>query len=301
MAEESNLRGQPWAVSLHGGHSGAYCDHAAGTLRETIEAAIACGYHTVGIAEHAPRAQARYLYPEEIEMGWNVAKIAQDFEDYAGELELLQEQFAGRIDVLRGFEAEVVPSDNYVEVMQNLRERLDFDYIVGSVHWVDDVIIDYTQAHFDRAAAQHGGIEGLAKRYYAIVAEMVDSLRPEVVGHLDLVRKFADAGGRTDTPGVQRAARDALAVIRDNGCILDCNTAGLRRGMGTPYPAPWLLEMAAHEFAIPFCFGDDSHGPADVGAGVAEARAYLLDHGVRSITYLTRKGGSLGRETATLE
>ncbi|NIA15149.1 MAG: histidinol-phosphatase HisJ family protein [Nitrospiraceae bacterium] len=301
MVEESNLRGQPWAVSLHGGHSGAYCDHAAGTLRETIEAAVLRGYHTIGVAEHAPRTESRYLYPEEIEMGWDVAKIAQDFEDYARELGVLSEEFADRIGVLRGFEAEVVPSGSYAQVMHGLRERLGFDYIVGSVHWVDDVIIDYTQAEFDRAAAQHGGLEGLAVRYYAVVAEMVDALRPEVVGHLDLLRKFGGSEGYTDTPAIQRAARDALAVIRDHGCILDLNTIGLRRGQGTPYPAPWLLGMAAHEFGIPFCFGDDSHGPADVGAGVAEARAYLLDHGVRSITYLTRRGGSLARETAPLE
>jgi hypothetical protein len=33
-------------VSLHGGHSREYCDHARSTLREILEAAVACGYDT---------------------------------------------------------------------------------------------------------------------------------------------------------------------------------------------------------------------------------------------------------------
>ena len=32
-----------YRVSLHGGHSGEFCDHAEGSLRDTIEAAITFG------------------------------------------------------------------------------------------------------------------------------------------------------------------------------------------------------------------------------------------------------------------
>ena len=40
---------------------------------------------------------------------------------------------------------------------------------------------------------------------------------------------------------------------------------------------------------VHFCFGDDSHGPEQTGAGVEEARGYLLEHGVKSIRRLTRE------------
>jgi len=45
---------EPWRVSLHGGHSGEYCDHAEATLREMLEAAVQYGYQTFGVSEHAP-------------------------------------------------------------------------------------------------------------------------------------------------------------------------------------------------------------------------------------------------------
>jgi len=270
-------------------------------LREVIEAAVACGYHTFGVTEHAPRIEARYLFAEEIALGWDVAKIVADFEAYSQALPRLAEEFAGRIAILRGFEIEVVPPDRYVTVMAGLRARFGFDYIVGSVHWVDDVIIDYTKAEYDRAVAAHGGVEALAVRYYEAVAEMVAALKPEVVGHLDLLRKFAGEDPAIETPAVRRAAERALGPIREHRGILDCNTVALRKGLAAPYPAPWLVRLAHEEFGIGFCFGDDSHGPDDVGAGIAEARDYLLRHGVSEITYLAREPGGLARKTAPLE
>jgi len=58
-----------WKASLHGGHSGEFCDHAGGTLREMVEAAVAFGYRTFGVSEHAPRYEPRFLYAEERALG----------------------------------------------------------------------------------------------------------------------------------------------------------------------------------------------------------------------------------------
>ncbi len=288
----------PWKASLHGGHSGEYCDHARGTLREVLEAAVAFGYDTFGVSEHAPRVEPRFLYDEERAMGWDVPKIEADFENYAQAIRPLAEEFDDRLTVLCGFEIEVVPQDRYIGLMRGFRERFGFDYIVGSVHYVDEIPIDYKKEIFERAVAHCGGLEGLAIRYYGRVAEMVEALRPEVVAHLDLPRKNAP-DAPLDTPPIREAAEAALDVIRRHGAILDVNTAGYRKGLGSPYPAPWLLRLARDK-GIGFCFGDDSHGPADVGAGIEDARRYLLENGVDAVTVLTREDGGLGRKTVPL-
>ena len=95
-------------ISLHGGHSGEFCDHAEGSLRDTLEAAVAFGFHTFGVSEHAPRDGAQFLYAEELEGGWDVARLWSTFDDYAVTVNRLAEEFADRLVVLRGFEAEVV-------------------------------------------------------------------------------------------------------------------------------------------------------------------------------------------------
>ncbi len=82
--------------------------------------------------------------------------------------------------------------------------------------------------------------------------------------------------------------------------MLDLNTAGWRKNLGDPYPAPWLVDRA-RDMGVPFCFGDDSHGPAQVGDGVERARDYLLRHGVTTIQGLLRRDGAIVAERIPLE
>jgi histidinol-phosphatase (PHP family) len=290
---------QPWKVSLHGGHSGEFCEHARDSLSEVLRAAVAAGYHTFGVSEHAPRSQERFLYNTEREKGYDLARLSREFEAYAAEVRQLAREFDGQLTVLCGFEAEVIPTADYRREMLALRQRFAFDYMVGSVHYVDEISIDGPRQDFERALAGRGSLEALAIAYYQAVAEMAEALRPEVVGHFDLIRLHAGPGARLDTPPSRRAAAAALEAVQACGGILDVNTAGYRKGLGMPYPAPWLLEIA-HGMGIAFCFGDDSHGPAQVGQGIDDARCYLLENGVDHITVLARDRGGLRREQVRL-
>lgn len=300
----SKTAGPAWKVSLHGGHSGEFCEHARGSLRETIEAAVAAGYRTFGVSEHAPRSEERFLYDSEREKGYNAARLQQDFAAYAAEVRRLAAAYAGRITVLCAFETEVVPAAGYRQAMPALQRRYAFDYMVGSVHHVHEIPIDAAQEDFDAAVEACGGLEALCAAYYEQVAEMIAALRPQVVGHLDLIRRNAPRGGALETPKIRKAADRALEAARACGAILDLNTAGRRKGLSAPYPAPRLVRRAA-AMGIPFCFGDDSHGPDEVGGGIDAARAYLLENGVASIDVLARGAssaadGGVRRETVPL-
>ncbi len=288
-----------WRCSLHGGHSGSYCDHARGTLREVIEAAVQAGYSVFGVSEHAPRTEERFLYDEEKRREWTARHVEGLFVEYIDEVARLADEYADRIVLLRGYECEVVPEAEHVAIMDRWRARGAFEYRVGSVHYVEEISIDGADEDFVRALDLHGGIEPLAIAYYDRVTQMVCDLRPEVVGHLDLIRKNGVRHGLRDTPAIAAAARRTLEAVEAHGGILDLNTAGWRKGLGSPYPAPVLVREAA-TMGIPFCFGDDSHGPDDVGFGLDDARRYLLENGVRSITTLTREDGAIVRKPVRL-
>lgn len=290
---------EPWRVSLHGGHSGEFCEHATGSLRAVLEAAATAGYHAFGVSEHAPRSEERFLYETELQKGFHVPRLQRDFESYAAALPPLIEEFRGRLTVLFGFEAEVVPARRYRDEMLGLRARYPFDFVVGSVHYVDEILLDGPPASFQQACEGRGGLEPLAVRYYELVAEMVEALRPDVVGHLDLIRRNAPPRAVLGTPPIREAADRALEAVRAAGAILDLNTAGYRKGLGSPYPAPWLVKRAA-EMGIGFCFGDDSHGPAEVGAGIDQARQYLLGNGVETVTVLAREEGAVLKRKVSL-
>ena len=292
---------EEWRVSLHGGHSGEFCDHASGTLREMIEAAVLAGYHTFGISEHVPRAEKRFMYDEELAMGWSLEKVLADFERYMLALEPLAQEYEDRITLLKGFEGEVVPTRNYVELMKGYRSRKlpngtqVFDYFVGSVHYVDEWQIDGSPEKFAEAVRHFGSLANLAVRYYETIAEMIEALKPDVVGHFDLVKKcVAKAGLKIEDLESQRvvdACAKALEAAKSHDSILDLNTAGWRKGLGEPYPSPKIVQMA-NEMGIPFCFGDDSHRRSEVGAGIDEARNYLLSNGVETVAILTKETAS---------
>ncbi|GBC92637.1 Histidinol-phosphatase [bacterium HR15] len=293
-----------WRISLHGGHSGEFCEHAEGSLRSILEAACRANYAVFGVSEHMPRVEPRYLYATERQKGWTVHTLEQLFEQYALAVRQLAKEFEGRLTVLCGFEIEVVPPDRWVQLVERYRRDYGFDYIVGSVHFVRDGGIDSSVDDPDtrRALRECGGIENLALEYYQAVAEMVRAVRPEVVAHFDLVRLLAHRLGEAhlcETPRVSTAALHALEAVREAGSLLEVNTAGIRKGLGTPYPAAWIVQAAA-QMGIPFCISDDSHRPSQVGFGLDAAREHLLQNGVREVHFLTRDHGAIVRAVAAL-
>ena len=292
---------QAWRSSFHGGHSWPFCDHASESLESILDSAAAQGMKVFGVTEHAPRLGERFLYPDEREWGWSVATLEEKFDAYFEALDTLIPQYAGDLEVLRGFEIEVVPASEWVSIMKEYRDRYKAEYIVGSVHYVDNLSIDSFMPDFEAALEHFGGLEPLACAYYERVAEMVYEIQPEIVGHFDLIRKFGHKYGDVDTPAIQSAAITALQEIKLRGGILDVNTAGYRKGLGHPYPAPWIVREAA-AMAIPFAFGDDSHNASEVNAGIDDARAYLLKQGVQNVTLLRRnpEGGPLVRQVESI-
>lgn len=293
-----------WKISLHGGHSGEFCEHAEGSLREILEAAWQVGYNVFGVAEHMPRVEDRFLYPKEREWGWTPQTLEEIFNQYATTIAQLAEEFSDRLTVLRGFEIEVVPQERYVELVQHYRTKHQFDYIVGSVHYLHDASIDgYSEQHFAEMMEAVGGMEEVAVQYYHKVAEMALAVRPEVIGHLDLVRLKATRLGlaeQVSTERVRKAVEHALEAIRAVDARVEVNTSALRKGLDQPYPADWIVQQGAR-MGVKFCIGDDSHRPAQVGFGLDEARLHLLRNGVRTVHFLTREADTVVSASASLE
>jgi hypothetical protein len=53
-------------VSVHGGHSGDYCQHARDSLDDVVKAYHDRKFAWVGITEHMPPTRDSFLYPDYI-------------------------------------------------------------------------------------------------------------------------------------------------------------------------------------------------------------------------------------------
>ena len=264
---------QPLRVSVHGGHSGQFCLHAADTLEAIVQAYSEKGYAWVGITEHMPPVDDRFLYPEERQAGLTTERLDQRFEQYMSEARRLKEKYKNRMEILVAFETEGYSGS--LTAVKRLVARFRPDFFVGSLHHLFDIPFDYSPDEYERARSLAGSVTSLYCRYFDRQLDLIEALRPPVVGHFDLIRIFDRDYSRTlrDATVWQRIERN-LKRIADLGLILDFNTAALRKGAGEPYLSEPVL-IRARELGIAVVPGDDSHGIDTVGAGFAESVSIL--------------------------
>ncbi len=275
--------------SYHGGHSGEFCGHAKGQLSSVVQAAVERGFTTYGLSEHAPRYELSHLYPEEKHLV--PADLEQTFQRYVEAAFELRDRMQGRLELLVGFETEALPVHTWPETMRALRRSAPFDYIVGSVHSIGDIWVDLNAETTERAAQASGGWEPLRCAYFDRLAELVSTLEPEVVGHVDLIRRFEAPEFRFSALALKHAER-VLEAARVSGAALEVNAAPFRRGFGPVYPGPQVLARA-REMGVAVTLGDDSHGPEGVGVGLEACVAAIAAAGYREVHYLTRREGEI--------
>lgn len=264
-------------VSIHGGHSGQFCNHAKNTLEEVIQAYIAQGFAWVGITEHMPPVDDAFLYPEEQQAGLNAAAMAERFDRYMAEARRLQADYADQIEILVGFETE--DTTGAIDLAQQLVEKYAPDYIVGSVHHIEDIPFDYSEEAYQQAVDRCGSMEALYCRYFDRQYELIQQLKPQVVGHFDLIRIF-DTVYRRDLlfQSVQKKIQRNLDLIKALDLTLDFNVAALKKGAFEPYISRTILNQVLYK-RITVIPGDDSHGVDQVGLHLDEGMRILKEMG----------------------
>lgn len=270
--------------SHHGGHSGQFCKHAQNTLREVVDQAVALGFTSFGLSEHCPRFRQQDLYEEERPL--TPADLEAHFRAYIVEARELQAEYADRIELLVGFETEALPEDNWHRAMAAISAQHDFDFCVGSVHSVNGTFIDYKPELNQRLMEQLGGWEPLCIAYFDEVARLVEAIRPSVVGHLDLIRRF-EGDSFSFSQRVWPSIKRALEAVRISGSLLELNAAPARKVFGPVYPAADILKLAK-SMDIPITLSDDSHGVSSVGGGLNACLSLAAAAGYRELFYLTR-------------
>lgn len=262
--------------SLHGGHSGQFCDHAQDSLAELVEAYHRQGFELVGISEHMPPLGEPWLYPDEVALGRTAAELHERFGQYVVEGRRLAGVFAGRMRVLVGMESEWY--DGCAEWIPALRAAHALDYVVGSVHHLQGICFDYSRGAYEGVVEACGGLARMYAEYFDAQLEMMQATRPEVVGHFDLIRLHdADYERTLAEPEVWKRVVRNLEWVRANGLILDINARALLKGQAEPYVCRSVRKVAL-ALGIPCVYGDDAHGTCDVGFGFESVTTLLAGH-----------------------
>jgi histidinol-phosphatase (PHP family) len=250
-------------VSVHGGHSGEFCCHAKDSLSQIVATYIEKKFDWVGITEHMPPVDDQFCYPEEARAGFNARRLFERFERYFATCRRLKNRYAHALQIYVGFETEAYGGSPVF--IAELVRKFKPDYIVGSVHHVDDIGFDYSQNLYGRAVSAAGGLEALYCRYFDAQHQFLSTVRPQVVGHFDLIRIFDPSYAATlALPSVRRRLRRNLKLMRSLNMVMDVNCRAMAKGAAEPYPTRPILQQAI-DMGIAVVPGDDSHGVDSVG------------------------------------
>jgi histidinol-phosphatase (PHP family) len=264
-------------VSVHGGHSGQFCQHAQDSLESIVKAYIEQGFSWVGITEHIPPTTDKMRYPDEAEAGLSADFLLQRFAEYFQLGRELQRKYSGEIELLLAFEIE-----NYQGTADHVRKLIQQykpDYLVGSLHHVNNIGIDYNKEYYDKALAEAGDIQQLYCDYFDEQYHMLQEFCPAVVGHFDLIRVFDQNYLSTlSQPEVVEKIERNLDFISEKNLILDFNLRGFDKGL-EQYPSLSILKKAIAR-GIALVPGDDSHGVASVGRNYDQGVAVLSNLGI---------------------
>ena len=185
-------------------------------------------------------------------------------------------------DLRLGIEADFV--EGAEDRTANLLEARDFDYVVGSVHFVREGAVDmddYSVWDSGRSA------EEIWRRYFQTLGEAARSGLFDVLAHPDLVKMW---GGERPLPegDLRRYYELAMDGIAESGIAVEVSTAGLRKRAQELYPAPAFLEMCLQAGA-PVALSSDAHRPQDVGADYDQALELLDGLGVGELCVFERR------------
>jgi len=191
-------------------------------------------------------------------------------------------------DLRLGIEADFVPGAE--DRMANLLEAHDFDYVVGSVHFLRDESLDMEQYGIWKAGRS---AEEIWRRYFQTLAEAARSGLFDILAHPDLVKVWGAERPRPEGD-LRRYYEPAVEGIAESGIAIEVSTAGLRKRAREIYPAPAFLELCL-EAGAPVALSSDAHRPEDVGADYEQALELLQNLGVDELCVFERRARRLRR------
>lgn len=236
------------------------------------DAADAAGIVELGVSEHIHRFSAALsIWDHEF---WR--------ENATDDLDAYERFVREQTDLRLGIEMDFIPGRE-AETERVLAAH-EWDYVVGSVHFLGDGALDYDVFDVWRSVDD---AEDVWQRYFDAVAASARSGLFDVIAHPDLVKYWGRDRPRP-AGDLARFYEPAAAAFAEAGVAVEVSTAGLRKPAAEIYPARDFLALCA-DAGVPVALSSDAHTPEHVGYAYDDAVALLRGVGVDSICVFERR------------
>jgi histidinol-phosphatase (PHP family) len=241
--------------------------HDTWSVDPFVDAARAAGVDEIGFTEHVYYfRQTRSLWT----VPYHLERCVYDLEQY---VEAIVEARGRGLPVKLGLEVDYVPGRE--DETRELLAPYPWDYLLGSVHYVDEFGVDDEPRLVDAF-----GVEEAWRRYFERLEAAARSGLFDSLSHPDLVKIFGERAAFDYGP-----VADAIA---DSGVAVEVSTAGLHKPVGELYPHPELL-AACRQREVPVTLASDAHSPAAVGRDFDRAVRLLRSAGYETVTLFEQR------------
>jgi histidinol-phosphatase (PHP family) len=153
-------------------------------------------------------------------------------------------------------------------------DRLPYDMVIGSVHYLDDIGATISAREKARAFFEKTPVEEAYGSYFEILLAAAASGLCDVLGHADICKRYGVLFyGPFEARRWETELRAVFRACADTGTGVELNVAGWGQAPGEPYPGPEALVMARAEGVERVTVGSDAHdlarfGPAQIRRGL---------------------------------
>lgn len=198
-----------------------------------------------------------HLHSQQSQQTLGVDQLLTQFEGFVIEANRLKSKYQSQINLPIGVETEAIQDEITFPLLQELLDhhQSSIDYLVGSVHHVNQIPIDYDQATFHQACRSLTSIEPfpeppheqtlyeLCSHYFEAQYRLMVRFQPEVIGHFDLCLLYYPDLDLLKHQALWDKIKRNVKFAISYGALFEVNSAALKKGWKTPYPSPAILNV----------------------------------------------------------
>lgn len=183
--------------------------------------------------------------------------MSDQFDNFLEEAHRLKSLYAPKITLCVGLETEYITDVDLVNLertLERLGERVE--YLVGSIHHVNGIPIDFDLPTYQRALCsftetkEEDRQEALLSAYFDAQYELIRRFKPEIIGHFDLCRLYSPSLRFADYPAVYGKITRNIRFAVEYGALFEVNAAAFRKKWNTAYPAEDVVEVSQYASGI---------------------------------------------------
>jgi histidinol-phosphatase (PHP family) len=220
--------------------------------------------------------------------GININSIKpEQFDEYFREVEHYNKEFGTNVKV--GIEVEY-DEDFEDEIAKYLGEH-DFDFVLGSRHWVKDVLIaggiNKARSLFEKYKP-----EQVAEFYFEMLKKLINSKLFDSIAHPDIIKRNAIlVYGSFPVELYKDYFHEIAGLLIKNKVCFEINTNPYQfPGQNILYPSSDLIKLLYSEGARNVTLGSDAHSLERIGERIPEVISLLQQIGFKNIcTFSKRK------------